>query len=59
MTIRSEEIAKEQHAAVDYTCEDAEFNERWTQEIHAALIEADAGDFASQDEVDAVQRNWS
>jgi predicted transcriptional regulator len=29
------------------------------REIHAALAEADAGDFASEDEVDAVRQKWA
>lgn len=35
-----------------------EVNEWQIQEIHAALAEADAGDFASDDEVKAVQHKW-
>jgi predicted transcriptional regulator len=33
-------------------------NERQIEEIKAALKVADAGDFANEEEVQAVMRNW-
>ena len=35
-----------------------ESNEWQIGEIHAALIEADAGDFASEDDLAAMARKW-
>ena len=71
MTIRLEETVKDRleqladatHRSRSFLAAEAireyvEVNEWQIQETHAALVEADAGDFASEEEVNAVQSKW-
>lgn len=61
---RLEQLADATHRSRSFLAAEAireyvEINEWQIQEIHAALAEADAGDFASEAEVSAVQSKWA
>jgi predicted transcriptional regulator len=71
MTIRLEESVKDKleqladatHRSRSFLAAEAirayvEVNEWQIQEIHAALTEADAGDFATEEELAAVRAKW-
>ena len=58
-----EKLAESTHRSRSFLAAEAikayvENNEWQIAEIHQAINEADAGDFASQDEVDAVVNKW-
>ncbi len=60
---RLEKLAKAMERSKSYVAAEAirayvELNEWQITEIRAALKEADAGDFASEAEVEAVKRKW-
>jgi len=60
---RLEKLAKAMERSKSYVAVEAirayiELNEWQITEIGAALKEADAGDFASEAEVEAVRRKW-
>jgi RHH-type rel operon transcriptional repressor/antitoxin RelB len=60
---RLEQLADATHRSRSFLAAEAireyvEVNEWQIQEIHAALAEADAGDFASDAEVKAVRDKW-
>ena len=60
---RLEKLAKAMERTKSYVAAEAirayvELNEWQITEIRAALKEADAGDFASEAEVEAVRRKW-
>ena len=60
---RLEKLAKAMERSKSYVAAEAirayvELNEWQITEIRAALKEADAGDFASEPEVEAVRRKW-
>jgi RHH-type rel operon transcriptional repressor/antitoxin RelB len=60
---RLEKLAKAMERSKSYVAAEAirayvELNEWQITEIRAALKEADAGDFASEAEVEAVRRKW-
>jgi RHH-type rel operon transcriptional repressor/antitoxin RelB len=60
---RLEKLAKAMERSKSYVAAEAirayvELNEWQIMEIRAALKEADAGDFASEAEVEAVRRKW-
>ena len=60
---RLEKLAKAMERTKSYVAAEAirayvELNEWQITEIRAALKEADAGDFASEAEVEAVKRKW-
>lgn len=72
MTIRLEDAIKDKleqladatHRSRSFLAAEAireyvEVNEWQIQEIHAALAEADAGDFASDEDVKALQDKWA
>jgi len=72
MTIRLEETVKDRleqladatHRSRSFLAAEAireyvEVNEWQIREIHTALAEADAGDFVSEEEVNAVQSKWA
>lgn len=72
MTIRLEDGIKDQleqladatHRSRSYLAAEAireyiEVNAWQIQEIHAAVTEADAGDFAGDDDVKAIQGKWA
>jgi RHH-type transcriptional regulator, rel operon repressor / antitoxin RelB len=72
MTIRLEETVKDKldqladatHRSRSFLAAEAirayvEVNEWQIQEIHAALAEADAGDFAGDEELAAVRAKWA
>ena len=59
-----EQLAEATHRSRSYLAAEAiasyvEINDWQIREIQAALQEADAGDFASDDDVAAVQRKWA
>lgn len=59
-----EQLAEATHRSRSYLAAEAiahyvETNEWQILEIQAALQEADAGDFASDEDVAAVQRKWA
>lgn len=61
---RLELLAEATHRSKSYLAAEAirnfvEMNEWQIQEIHEAIKEADAGDFASEDEVKAVFKKWN
>ncbi len=61
--IKLEKLAESTHRSRSFLAAEAikayvENNEWQIAEIHQALKEADAGDFASQDEVNAVANKW-
>jgi RHH-type transcriptional regulator, rel operon repressor / antitoxin RelB len=61
---RLEKLAKAMERTKSYVAAEAirayvELNEWQITEIKAALNEADAGDFASEKEVQAVMKKWS
>jgi RHH-type transcriptional regulator, rel operon repressor / antitoxin RelB len=61
MTIRVDRKTKvrlEKLAAAEAIRAYVDLNEWQIREIKAALKEADAGDFASEEEVQAVMRKW-
>ena len=72
MTIRLEDAVKDKleqladatHRSRSFLAAEAireyvEVNEWQIQEIHAALAEADAGDFASDEDAKALQDKWA
>jgi RHH-type transcriptional regulator, rel operon repressor / antitoxin RelB len=61
---RLEKLAKAMERTKSYVAAEAirtyvELNEWQITEIRAALTEADAGDFATEKEVQAVMKKWS
>ena len=61
--IKLEKLAESTHRSRSFLAAEAikayvDSNEWQVAEIHQALKEADAGDFASQDEVNAVVNKW-
>ena len=61
---RLEKLAKAMERTKSYVAAEAirayvELNEWQVMEIRAAVKEADAGDFATEKEVQAVMRKWS
>ena len=61
--IKLEKLAESTHRSRSFLAAEAikayvESNDWQIAEIHQALKEADAGDFASQDEVNAVVNKW-
>ena len=61
--IKLEKLAESTHRSRSFLAAEAikayvESNDWQVAEIHQALKEADAGDFASQDEVNAVVNKW-
>ena len=61
--IKLEKLAESTHRSRSFLAAEAikayvDSNEWQINEIHAAIKEADAGDFASQDEVNAVVNKW-
>ena len=62
--IKLEKLAESTHRSRSFLAAEAikayvESNDWQVAEIHQALKEADAGDFASQDEVNVVVNKWS